>query len=70
MVTLTNSTTVPQVQPPSTTKLGDSPSIAAASVNNGIIPKSPPKNLEIAAGMIINYIFYEKYEVLNFEKVR
>ena len=70
MVNLTNSSTVPQVQPPSTTKLGDSPSIAAASVNNGIIPKSPPKHLEIAAGMIINYIFYEKYEVLNFEKVR
>ena len=70
VVNLTNSTTVPQIQPPSTTKLVDSPSIAAASVNNGIVPKSPPKNLEIAAGMIINYIFYEKYEVLNFEKVR
>merc|ERR1739848_173892 len=49
VVTLTNSTTVPQVQPPSTTKLVDSSSIATASVNNGIIPKSPPKHLETAS---------------------
>ena len=55
MVNLTNSTTVPQVQPPSNTKLVDSPSIAAASVNNGIIPKSP-KHMETASGMIINYL--------------
>ena len=52
VVTLTNSTTVP----PSTTKLVDSPSIAAASVNNGIIPKSPPKHMETASGMIVNYL--------------